>query len=288
LVMDAKRVKPAGPWHACDGRRPPHTRPDQGPTRGASHDLAGADAAHGVHAGLDEAGEMGRGTQAAIRHEHSLGCEPGVHLRHLGEIVGEEGCDDPLQEHTGARLEEPPEVGHGAAAPRPRRRRWAEGVLEGRGSRPRAPRALAATGTRAMPSPVVQGGALHRSAEARSEASAEAQWECRAGWTVGGRAAPHARHMGERATGGVARQHLSQEELAGGDRREHPVAPREISHLAARGENRFGLQQGSPLGGEALKDGGDVWDHLTTACMAGYVIRQLYRRCVTRRYTGDA
>jgi hypothetical protein len=30
-----------------------------------------------------------------------------VHLLHLGEIVGEEGRDDPRQEHPGARLEEP-------------------------------------------------------------------------------------------------------------------------------------------------------------------------------------
>jgi hypothetical protein len=82
------------------------------------------------------------------------------------------------------------------------------------------------------------------------------------------------------ATSGVAVQNLSQAYLDGGDRREHPVAPREITHLAARGEHRFGLPQGSPLRGKALKDGGDVWDHLATSWMAGYVIRQTYRRCL--------
>lgn len=117
--MDAARFEPAGPWHAFDGRRAPHTRPDTGPTWGEIHHLACADAEHGVHAGVDEAGEMGIGTQPPIRYEHILGCSQGVHLLHLGEIVGEEGCNDQLQEHTGARMEEPQEVGHGEAAPRP-------------------------------------------------------------------------------------------------------------------------------------------------------------------------
>jgi hypothetical protein len=117
--MDAKRCEPAGPWHAFDGRRPPHTRPDQGPTWGEIHPLARADAAHGVHAGLDEEGERGIGTQTPIRHEPILGCSPGVHLWPLGEIVGEAGGNDPLQEHTGARMAEPQQVGPGEAAPRP-------------------------------------------------------------------------------------------------------------------------------------------------------------------------
>ena len=52
-----------------------------------------------------------------------------MHLLHLGEIVGEEGRDDQLQEHTGARMEEPQEVGHGKAAPRPLLRRLAKRLL---------------------------------------------------------------------------------------------------------------------------------------------------------------
>jgi hypothetical protein len=32
LVIAAERFEPAGPWHAVDGRCPPPTRPDQGPT----------------------------------------------------------------------------------------------------------------------------------------------------------------------------------------------------------------------------------------------------------------
>ena len=60
----------------------------------------------------------------------------------------------------------------------------------------------------AMPSPVVQGGSLHRSAEALEEESEEAQREFGTGLTVGCRAEPQARQMGELATGGVAMQNL--------------------------------------------------------------------------------
>jgi hypothetical protein len=68
--MDAKRCEPAGPWHAFDGRRPPPTWSDKGPTRCAVHQLARADARYGMQTGLDEEGEMGVGTQGPIRHEH--------------------------------------------------------------------------------------------------------------------------------------------------------------------------------------------------------------------------
>jgi hypothetical protein len=71
--MDAERVELAGSWNAFDGRRPPHTWPDKGPTRGEIHDLSCANAPYGVHASLDEEGEMGVGTQAPIRHQHITG-----------------------------------------------------------------------------------------------------------------------------------------------------------------------------------------------------------------------
>jgi hypothetical protein len=70
LVLDAKRCVPAGSWHTFDGRRPPPTRRDKRPARGAIHDLAPADAPHGGQASLDEKGEVGGGTQAPIGHEH--------------------------------------------------------------------------------------------------------------------------------------------------------------------------------------------------------------------------
>ena len=59
--MDAERFEPAGPWDAFDRRRPPHTRPDERPAQCNIHHLARADAEHGMHAGVDEEGQMSRG-----------------------------------------------------------------------------------------------------------------------------------------------------------------------------------------------------------------------------------
>ena len=58
-------------------------------------------------------------TQPPIGHEPITGCSHRVHLLHLGEIVGEEGRDHPRQEHPGARMEQPQEVGHAEATSRP-------------------------------------------------------------------------------------------------------------------------------------------------------------------------
>lgn len=41
--MDAERVEPAGAWNTFDGKRPPHTRSDQGPTGREVHDRARGD-----------------------------------------------------------------------------------------------------------------------------------------------------------------------------------------------------------------------------------------------------
>ncbi len=209
--MDAECFEPAGAWHACDGRRPPHARPDQGPTRGDIHHLARADAEHGVHVGLDEAGEMRGGASPPLGHAHITRCSQGVHLLHLGEIVGEKGRDDQRQEHPGARMEEPSPSCHGNATPGPRCRRLPARLLQGRRVRHRAPRAIDHTRTMARPPAFVQGGSLHRSSKALEAESEEAPRECGTGLTGCCRAEPHARHMGPMATGGVAVQTLSQE-----------------------------------------------------------------------------
>jgi hypothetical protein len=70
LVVDTEGFEPPGPWDAFDGRRPPDTRRDKGSTRREIHDLSGTNTQHRMHAGLDELGEMGIGTEAPIRHEH--------------------------------------------------------------------------------------------------------------------------------------------------------------------------------------------------------------------------
>jgi hypothetical protein len=112
---------------------------------------------------------------------------------HPGQIVGQEGRDDQLQEHTGARMEQPQEPGDGKAAPRSLLRRLPERLLQGRSVRHRAPRAIDQKGAMAMPPPFVQGGSLHRAAEALQEEVKKAQRESGAGLTVGRRTEPQAR-----------------------------------------------------------------------------------------------
>jgi hypothetical protein len=132
-VSTRRRGGHGRPWHACDRGRPPHTRPDTGPTGRAIHDLSGADAQHGVHAGPDEQREMRVGTQAPLGDEHVSWVSGRVDRLHLGEVVGEEGRDHQREEHTGARMEQPQKMRHGKAAPRPLLRRLAKRVLKGRG-----------------------------------------------------------------------------------------------------------------------------------------------------------
>ena len=95
------------------------------------------------------------GTQAAIRHEHIPGFESGVHPLHLGKIVGEERCDHQLEEQARAGVEQPQEVCHGKAAPRPLLRRLTEGLLEGRGIGPGAARAIDQKGAMPVPPPCI-------------------------------------------------------------------------------------------------------------------------------------
>ena len=129
---------------------------------------------------------------------------------HLGQIVSEEGRDHPLQEHAGARMEQPQEPGDGQAAPWPLLRRRPERLLQGRSVRHRTPRAIDQKGAMAMPPPVVQGGWLHRAAEALQAEVKKAPRESGAGLTGGRRTEPQARQLGQMAAGGVAMQHLQQ------------------------------------------------------------------------------
>jgi hypothetical protein len=98
------------------------------------------------------------GTQAPIGHQHVPGLQARMDRRHVGQVVGEEGCDDQLQEHPGARMEEPQKVRHGKATPRPLLGRLAERVLEGWGIGHRAARAVDEKRPVAMPPPFVQCG----------------------------------------------------------------------------------------------------------------------------------
>jgi hypothetical protein len=130
---------------------------------------------------------------------------------HPGEIVGEEGGNHQLQEHTGAGMEQAQEPRHGEAAPRPLLRRLAKRLLEGRGIGHRAPRAIDQKRAMALPPPFVQGGSLHRRSEALEEESEEAQREFGPGLTVSRCTEPQTRQMGQMATRSIAVQNLSQE-----------------------------------------------------------------------------
>jgi hypothetical protein len=81
-----------------------------------------------VHTSLHEQGQVGVGTQDPIGDQDIARLEDQVHLRPLGEIV-REGGDHPRQEHPGAGMEQPQQVCHRNAAPRPWHVRLAEGGL---------------------------------------------------------------------------------------------------------------------------------------------------------------
>ena len=175
--MDAQRCEPAGSWQAFDGRCPPHTRPGKGPTGREIHDLSGADAPHGVHARLDEAGKMGLGTQAPIGHEPIVWLSARMDRLHPGEIVGQKGRDDQLEEHTRAGMAQAQQARHGNATPGPLFRRLPERLLQGRSVRHGTSRAIDQTRAMALPPPFVQGGALYRTAEALEQKGKEAPRE---------------------------------------------------------------------------------------------------------------
>jgi hypothetical protein len=188
--MDTERCEPAGPWHAFDGSRPPHARPDKRPARCDIHHRACADAEHGVHASLDEEGQMGRRTSSPIGHQHIPFLEARMHRLHLSQVVGEERRDHQLEEHPAAGMDSPQEPGDGNAAPRPLRRRLAKRLVSGGRLGHGASRAIDEEGAVAMPLPFVQGGALHRAAEALQEEGKEASRESGTGLTGGRRAEP--------------------------------------------------------------------------------------------------
>ena len=121
----------------------------------------------------------------------------------------------------------------------------------------------------ARPLPFVQGGALHRAAEALQEEVKEASRESGTGLTGGRRAAPSARQMGEMTAGGMAMQHRPEQELDGGDGREYTVAPGGIAGRLTRANDGFWLQRGRPRCFTSSQHGGDTGDHRSTSCTRG-------------------
>jgi hypothetical protein len=98
---------------------------------------------------------MGVRTQAPSGHEHVPWGSAWMHRLYPGEIVGEEGRDDELQEEPGAGMKEPQQPRHGNAAPRLLHRRLAERLLEGRRIGHGAPRAVDEKGAMPVPPPLI-------------------------------------------------------------------------------------------------------------------------------------
>ena len=101
------------------------------------------------------------GAQASVGDEHIARLSGRVDRLHPGEIVGEQGRDDQLEERPSARMKEPQQVCHGNAAPWPLHIRLAERLLQGWGIRHRAARAIDEEGEMHRPPPVVHGVARH-------------------------------------------------------------------------------------------------------------------------------
>jgi hypothetical protein len=137
-----------------------------------------------MHAGLGKEGEMSIRTQAPIGDEHISCLQAWMDRLHQGQIMGEEGRGHWLQEESGASMEQPQQVRHGNAAPRPLLCRLAERVLEGRRIRHRACRAINEKSPMPRPAPVVHGGSLHGAVEVLQEEVKEAQWEPDTGLAV--------------------------------------------------------------------------------------------------------
>jgi len=149
------------------------------------------------------------GTQAPIRHQHISGCSHRVPLVHLGQVVGQEGRDDPLEEPPGARMEQPQKVGHGEAAPRPLHVRLAECRLSRRGIGHRAARAIDQDGAMPLPPPFIGDVRRRGSAEAGQQEPKAVEGKSGTGLAVGRCAAPPARELRHMTARGVAVQPLS-------------------------------------------------------------------------------
>src|SRR5215217_9080840 len=75
--------------------------------------------------------------------------------------------------------------------------------------------------------------------------------------------------MRQMTAGGMAMQHLEEQELEGGHGRQYTVAPGGIAGLLPRANDGFRLPRGRPLGCESVQHGADTGDHRFTSCTRG-------------------
>jgi len=267
--MEAERCQPAGPGHALDGWRPPHTRPDKGPAWRAIDGLSRPHAQPGVYARLHEEGAMRIGAEAPIPRQHIPRPQARMGRWHLGQVVGEAGRDRPRQEPARAGMKQPQQARHGEAAPGPPDRGLAPGLLSSRGLRPGAPRALHETRAMAMPLAFVRETGLQGAAAALQEEGQGAERASGAGVTGGRRTEASARQMRQMTAGGMAVQPLEEKERDGGDGRESTVAPGGLAGRRTRAKDGLWRPLGRPRGVESAQPGGATGDPRPTSCPRG-------------------
>jgi hypothetical protein len=163
-----------------------------------------------MHAGRDAEGERGLGASAPSGDEHVAFWSARMHGLRLGQIVGEEGRDDQLQEASRASMEQPPQSRPGNAAPRPRLCGLAEVMRSDRGIGHGAASAIDHKRAVARPPAFARDVGRHRISETFEEKGAEMEREFGASLTVRRCTIPQARQLGQMAAGGVAVQHLHQ------------------------------------------------------------------------------
>jgi hypothetical protein len=122
----------------------------------------------------------------------------------------------------------------------------------------------------------------HRRAEECEQEPNEGEGEVRAGLTVGRDAESQTRQMRQMAARGMAVQQLEQEELDGGHRRQHAVAPGGIASLLARRRNCVRLELGCRRCVQSRKHGRDTTDHPSTSCIIWGGPATSYRSCEGR------
>ena len=76
---------------------------------------------------------MSIGAKASVTHQHIAGSKGGVELSSLREVIGTQGGTQHLQGQTGARMQEPHQVGDRKSTPRLLASRLAKVRLQLRG-----------------------------------------------------------------------------------------------------------------------------------------------------------
>lgn len=133
-------------------------------------------------------------------------------------------------------------------------------VLQRRGIRHRAARAVDKKRAMAMPAAFRRDDGLGRLPQALQQVFQHADGELGTSLTVCRGTEIEASQMGQMATRRIAMKDLEQKQLDGDDGMQETVTPRRIADGLTGGRDRLGLQLGRPISFEALEDRGDPED----------------------------